>query len=76
MTTELTRRSSTQRLLLKMHPGKTLREILQHAYEQHGTLAGAAESLGINEGTFSTWLNDVGLRIEVKVERRGRLVAA
>lgn len=70
------RPSTVQRMLLQMHPGKTLREIVVDAYEKGGTLVAAAELLGISDLTLRHWLKDLGLgiEVEVRVERRGRLV--
>lgn len=47
--------------------GMPIRRVLEELYQQHGTLDGVADALGISQGTLSQWLWKLGLKIEKRL---------
>ncbi len=49
---------------------KPLKQVLVESVEEHGSVSEAAKSLGVTQGTFSTWLAIQGLRLKTVVVPR------
>lgn len=66
--------TTTQRLLLKGHPGKTLQELLLETFNRTGSITATAEALEITVPTCRRWFAEFGIetRAVAEVTRGGR----
>jgi len=49
------RKTSQMRMLERLHPGRTIDQILEDARRQHPTTEGVAASLGVSDETVREW---------------------